>query len=84
MSKGYKVFKEGVRLHSIPDFNTLKRLVEGLVANNKIKEAKGLVRTIKKFPRNVLNAWKKLEEELGLVSSNAGSGEAQEAKECTG
>ncbi|EOX91145.1 hypothetical protein SCA6_012852 [Theobroma cacao] len=83
--QGYKVFKESVRLHKIPDFNTLKHLVEGLVKNKKIKEAKGLIRTVKKkFPPNFLNAWKKLEEELGLVSGNAGGGEAQEAKEATG
>ncbi|XP_022775298.1 pentatricopeptide repeat-containing protein At4g36680, mitochondrial-like [Durio zibethinus] len=75
--QGYKVFKESVRLHKIPDFNTLKHLVEGLVKNKKIKEAKGLIRTVKKkFPPNFLNAWKKLEVELGLVSSNPGSGEA--------
>ncbi|XVF62009.1 hypothetical protein PTKIN_Ptkin08bG0182000 [Pterospermum kingtungense] len=83
--QGYKVFKESVRLHKIPDFNTLEHLVEGLVKKKKIKEAKGLIRTVKKkFPPNSLNAWKKLEEELGLVSSNAGSGEAEEAKVSTG
>ncbi|XVF15730.1 hypothetical protein REPUB_Repub09cG0180800 [Reevesia pubescens] len=81
--QGYKVFKESVRLHKIPDFNTLKHLVEGLVMNKKIKDAKGLIRTVKKtFPPNFLNAWKKLEEELGLVSGNAGR-DAQEAKEST-
>lgn len=80
--QGYKVFKESVRLHKIPDFNTLKHLVEGLVMKKKIKDAKGLIRTVKKtFPPNFLKAWKKLEEELGLVSGNA---EAREAKESTG
>ncbi|PPE02178.1 hypothetical protein GOBAR_DD00776 [Gossypium barbadense] len=79
--QGYKVFKESVRLHKIPDFNTLKHLVEGLVMKKKIKDAKGLIRTVKKtFPPNFLKAWKKLEEELGLVSGNA---EAREAKEST-
>ncbi|XVE82656.1 hypothetical protein DITRI_Ditri16bG0023600 [Diplodiscus trichospermus] len=83
--QGYKVFKESVRVHKIPDFNTLKHLVEGLVKNKKIKEAKGLIRTVKKkFPPNFLNAWKKLEDELGLVSGHAGSGETQEAKASTG
>ncbi|XVF59595.1 hypothetical protein PTKIN_Ptkin07bG0288300 [Pterospermum kingtungense] len=79
--QGYKVFKESVRLHKIPDFNTLKHLVEGLVKNKKIKEAKALIRTVKKkFPPNFLNAWTKLEDELGLVSAHAGNGESQEAK----
>ncbi|OMO56867.1 hypothetical protein CCACVL1_26203 [Corchorus capsularis] len=83
--QGYKVFKESVRVHKIPEFNTLKHLATGLVQNDKIKDAKGLIRTVKKtFPPNFLNAWQKLEEELGLVSGNAAAGEAQQAKEATG
>lgn len=78
--KAYKVFKESVMVHRIPDFNTVKLLVEGLVKKKKIKEAKGVIRTIKKkFPLNVLRAWKKVEEELGLVSAPAG-GDGQKAK----
>lgn len=70
--KGYKLFKESVMVHKIPDFNTLKLLVEGLVKKKKMKEAKGMIRTIKKkFPPNVLRGWKKVEEELGLVSDFA-------------
>ncbi|XVF17868.1 hypothetical protein REPUB_Repub10bG0161700 [Reevesia pubescens] len=54
-----------------------KGLEEGLVMNKKIKEAKGLIRiVVNKFPPNFLNAWKKLEKELGLVSG-AGNDEAQ-------
>ncbi|KAJ4714448.1 Pentatricopeptide repeat-containing protein [Melia azedarach] len=70
--KGYKVFKESVRLHKVPNFSTMKLLVEGLVKKKKMKEAKGLIRTIKKkFPPNLLKAWKKVEEDLGLVSAPA-------------
>ncbi|KAL5752719.1 hypothetical protein ACOSP7_022915 [Xanthoceras sorbifolium] len=70
--KGYKLFKESVRMHKIPDFMTMKLLVEGLVKKKKMKEAKGLTRTMKKkFPPNLLRGWKKVEEELGLVSAGA-------------
>lgn len=70
--KGYKIFKESVKRHKIPDFDTMRHLVEGLVKKKKMKEAKGLIRTIKKkFPPNFLNGWKKVEENLGLASSAA-------------
>ncbi|CAL1376658.1 unnamed protein product [Linum trigynum] len=66
---GYRVFKTSVGHNKIPDFNTLKHLAEGLVKKKKIKSAKGLIRTVrKKFPPNVLNAWRKVEENLGLAS----------------
>ncbi|KAF3439057.1 hypothetical protein FNV43_RR17332 [Rhamnella rubrinervis] len=72
--RGYKVFKTSVHMHRIPDFNTMKHLVEGLVKTKKTKEAKGLIRTIKKkFPPNVLNSWKKIEEDLGLASASDAS-----------
>ena len=78
--KGYKLFKESVRVHRIPDFNTLKYLAEGLAEKKKMKEAKGLIRTMKKkFPPNLLNAWKKVEENLGLHSTE----EDKEVKEAT-
>lgn len=67
--KAYRVFKKSVEMHKIPDFNTLKFLAEGLMKIKMRKEAKGLIRTVKKkFPPNVVNAWKKVEEGLGLVS----------------
>ncbi|KAG7623134.1 Pentatricopeptide repeat [Arabidopsis suecica] len=67
--QGYAIFKKSVYMHKIPDFNTLKHLVVGLVENKKRDDAKGLIRTVKKkFPPSFLNAWKKLEEELGLYS----------------
>ncbi|XP_062001236.1 small ribosomal subunit protein mL103 (rPPR7) [Rosa rugosa] len=66
--KAYRVFKKSVEMHKIPDFNTLKFLAEGLMKKNMRKEAKGLIRTVKKkFPPNVVNAWKRVEESLGLV-----------------
>ncbi|KAK9948647.1 hypothetical protein M0R45_004214 [Rubus argutus] len=67
--KAYRVFKKSVEMHKIPDFSTLKFLAEGLMKKKMRKEAKGLIRTVKKkFPPNVVNAWKKVEEGLGLVS----------------
>lgn len=78
--KGYRIFKESVKVHKIPDFGTMKHLVEGLVEKKKMKEAKGLIRTIKKkFPPNVVNAWRKVEEGLGLASVDAGPEEDEEA-----
>ncbi|KAJ8770810.1 hypothetical protein K2173_021457 [Erythroxylum novogranatense] len=80
--KGYKIFKESVRVHKIPEFAILKGLVEGLVAKKKMKEAKGLIRTIKKkYPPNLLNAWKKVEENLGLTSANDSNPEVREDQE---
>lgn len=77
--KGYKVFKESVKVHKIPDFATMKNLVEGLVEKKKMKEAKGLIRTIKKkFPPNVVKTWIKFEEKLGLASVDAGPDEDDE------
>ncbi|KAK3033825.1 hypothetical protein RJ639_034243 [Escallonia herrerae] len=75
---GYKVFKKSVAAHKIPDVNTLKHLVNGLVKKGEMKNAKGLIRTVKKkFPPNLVNVWKKVEEELGLAT--AASGERQGA-----
>ncbi|GKU94554.1 hypothetical protein SLEP1_g8033 [Rubroshorea leprosula] len=77
--KAYKVFKKSVRKRKIPDFNTLKHLVEGLAKKNKMEEAKEVIRTLKnKFPTNFLNAWKKVEEKLGLVSTEATNAVAEE------
>lgn len=75
---GYDVFKRSVFHNKIPDFATLKILVEGLVAKKNRKEAKGLIRTVKKrFPSNVLNAWNKVEIELGLASQGSSPDEPQ-------
>ncbi|XP_016459379.1 small ribosomal subunit protein mL103 (rPPR7)-like isoform X1 [Nicotiana tabacum] len=78
---GYKVFKESVRVHKIPDFSTLKYLVEGLVQRSKLKDAKGMGRTVKKkFPPNLVKAWTKLEEELGLAKLEAGDKKIKDAR----
>ncbi|KAJ8764260.1 hypothetical protein K2173_006000 [Erythroxylum novogranatense] len=51
--KWYKFFKGSVRVRKIPDFAIMK----GLVVKKKMKEAKGVIGTIKKtFPPNLLNA----------------------------
>lgn len=74
--QAYKVFKESVKFHKIPDFGTLKYLVEGLVKKSEMKKAKGLIRTVKKkFPASFLNAWKKLETDLGLSAPDESSQE---------
>ncbi|XP_054825105.1 pentatricopeptide repeat-containing protein At4g36680, mitochondrial [Prosopis cineraria] len=77
---GYKVFKKSVEMHKIPDFNTLKILAEGLVNKGRKKEAKGLVRTMKKkFPPHMLKAWGKVEKDLNLTPPSAESDEAEKA-----
>lgn len=70
--KAYRVFKDSVKMDRIPDFGTVKHLVEGLVKKGNRKAAKGLIRTVKrKFSSSSLNAWKKLEKELGLVTDSS-------------
>lgn len=65
---GYRVFTESVRASKIPDVNTLKYLVHGLVKSSKVKEAKEMIRTLKKkFPPNLVKVWTKLVDELGLA-----------------
>ncbi|KAF3664296.1 Pentatricopeptide repeat-containing protein, mitochondrial [Capsicum annuum] len=77
---GYKVFKESVRVNKIPDFNTLEYLVEGLVKRSKLNEAKRMSKTVKKkFPPNLVKAWTKLEEELGLAEVEDGDNGVQTA-----
>ncbi|CAA2993672.1 pentatricopeptide repeat-containing At4g36680, mitochondrial-like [Olea europaea subsp. europaea] len=80
---GYKVFKESVKLHKIPDFNTLKYLAEGLAKNGHKNEVKAMIRTMnKKFPPNMLKAWGKLVEDLGLApidTNEFDSGESEMA-----
>lgn len=69
---GYKVFKHSVKVNKIPDFNTLKHLVEGLAKKSRTKDAKGMIRTMrKKFPPYLLVAWAKIEKELGLASTDS-------------
>lgn len=80
---GYKVFKKSAKVYKIPDFNTLKYLAEGLVKKGHTDEAKDMIRIIKKrYPPNMLKAWGKLTEDLGLVigdTEKAGVGELEKA-----
>ncbi|KAK4416539.1 Pentatricopeptide repeat-containing protein, mitochondrial [Sesamum alatum] len=72
----YKVFKKSVKVHKIPDFNTLKYLLEGLAKGGHMDEAKAMIRTTnKKFPPELLKAWGKLAEDLGL--GNVGNEETE-------
>ncbi|XP_068640069.1 small ribosomal subunit protein mL103 (rPPR7) [Aristolochia californica] len=65
--KGLEVFETSVKVDRIPDFGTLKLLVEGLAMNSRSEEAKNVIRVVKKkFPESFLKAWKKLEAKLGL------------------
>ncbi|KAF5738172.1 Tetratricopeptide repeat (TPR)-like superfamily protein [Tripterygium wilfordii] len=76
---GYTVFNVSVRWNKIPDFTTMKILVEGLVKAKKMEAAKGLIRRVKKkFPHNLLRAWSKVEQELGLASADTASASAEE------
>ncbi|KAL8458053.1 hypothetical protein ACS0TY_035797 [Phlomoides rotata] len=80
--KAYKIFKLSVKVGKIPDFNTLKYLLRGLVNMERMVEAKAMVRTMnKKFPPESLKAWEKLVDELGLArvetEEELDSGEAE-------
>ncbi|WOL06004.1 hypothetical protein Cni_G14736 [Canna indica] len=64
---GMEVFKDSVKLNKVPDFRTMKLLVEGLVKEGKVQEAKAVVDRVKNlFPENHVGGWKKVEEKLGL------------------
>ncbi|KAL3630311.1 hypothetical protein CASFOL_023295 [Castilleja foliolosa] len=82
---GYKVFKKSVDARKIPDFNTLKYLLEGLAKDEgHMDEVKGMIRTMnKKFPPELLKCWGKIVEELGLadVEVNTGEGEKKDEDE---
>ncbi|VVA99500.1 unnamed protein product [Arabis nemorensis] len=67
--QGLVVFKKSALMHKIPDFKTCKHLTEGLVKNNRMEDARGVARTVKKkFPPRLVTEWKKLEENLGLYT----------------
>lgn len=70
--RAYKIFKLSVEVGKIPDFNTLKYLIKGLKEAGRMVEAKAMVRTMnKKFPPELLKAWGKLADELGLARVEA-------------
>ncbi|KAL3844846.1 hypothetical protein ACJIZ3_002249 [Penstemon smallii] len=65
---GYKLFEESVKVGKIPDIDTLKSLLEGLVKEERMNEAKALVRTMhERLPSKLLEAWGKLAEDLGVA-----------------
>ncbi|XP_051126999.1 pentatricopeptide repeat-containing protein At4g36680, mitochondrial-like [Andrographis paniculata] len=63
----YKVFKHSVKFNRIPNLETLKNLLEGLVKVDRLVEAKSMIRTLnKKFHPELLEAWRKVAEDVGL------------------
>ncbi|KAL2931498.1 hypothetical protein RDABS01_036908 [Bienertia sinuspersici] len=59
-----QISKESMEKNWVPNFTTMKSLVEGLVSISKVEEAKELVAQIKeKFPKNA-DHWKETEEKL--------------------
>lgn len=72
--EGLVVFKKSAVVHKVPDFKTCKHLTEGLVRNNRMEDARGVARVVKKkYPPRLVAEWKKLEESLGLYTKKAGS-----------
>ena len=68
---GLGMVKESLKRHKVPDFRTMKGLVEGLVKGGRVAEAKKVVAEMhKRFPNFLLSGWKKLEKELGLDSDS--------------
>ncbi|KAL5207139.1 hypothetical protein ABZP36_031574 [Zizania latifolia] len=71
-----EIFMESFKRDKVPNFNTMRGLVEGLSKGGRVAEAKKVVYKVKKkFPDSLLSGWKKLEKELGLDSycGDAGS-----------
>ncbi|KAG8060167.1 hypothetical protein GUJ93_ZPchr0002g26396 [Zizania palustris] len=71
-----EIFMESFKRDKVPNFNTMRGLVEGLSKGGRVAEAKNVVYKVKKkFPNSLLSGWKKLEKELGLDSycGDAGS-----------
>ncbi|KAJ0265425.1 Pentatricopeptide repeat-containing protein [Hirschfeldia incana] len=83
--QGLVVFKKSALVHKIPDFKTCKHLTEGLVRNNRMEDARGVARVVKKkYPPRLVSEWKKLEESLGLYTkkgSAAGSSRTREVSD---
>ncbi|CAN6232502.1 unnamed protein product [Urochloa humidicola] len=68
---GLGIAKESLKRHKVPDFKTMKGLVEGLAKGGRAAEAKKIIVEVKqRFPENLLSGWKKLEMELGLDSDS--------------
>nr|ACF78988.1 unknown [Zea mays] len=68
---GLGIFKDSLKRRKVPDFRTMKGLVEGLAKGGRVADAKEVVAEVKKmFPENLLSGWKKVEKELGLDSDS--------------
>ncbi|KAI3868065.1 hypothetical protein MKX03_035281 [Papaver bracteatum] len=66
VDKGFEVFKDSLKRDKLPNFTTMKYLVQGLFEKSKLEEAKQVIDIAKKKCRpNFLNAWKKIERDLG-------------------
>lgn len=62
-----EVFKVSVKRNRMPNYQTVKPLVVGLVLRKKMREAKEVIELAKKKSQEYrLSAWKTLEVELGL------------------
>ncbi|KAM7266052.1 hypothetical protein ACFE04_003735 [Oxalis oulophora] len=69
----YNVFRDSVKANKIPAFGMLRPLAVGLVKQKKLNEANEFFCTLKKkFNPSLMNAWKKVEISLGLVSEDGG------------
>ncbi|XP_066322056.1 pentatricopeptide repeat-containing protein At2g18520, mitochondrial-like [Miscanthus floridulus] len=79
---GLGIFKDSLKRRKVPDFRTMKGLVEGLAKGGRVVDAKEVIAEVKKiFPENLLSGWKKVEKELGLDSD---SGETPQSKVTSG
>ncbi|MQM20073.1 hypothetical protein Taro_053088 [Colocasia esculenta] len=75
---GMEVCVEGIKKNKVPDFGPMKMLVEGLVKNYKLEEAKFLIKQVrKKFPESFMSRWKNVEEKLGLDDGEEDLSQAQ-------
>lgn len=62
-----EVFKVSVKRNRMPNYQTVKPLVVGLVLRKKMREAKEVIELAKKKSQEYrLSAWRTLEVELGL------------------
>ncbi|KAI3926975.1 hypothetical protein MKX01_032890 [Papaver californicum] len=67
VDKGFEVFKDSLKRDKLPKFTSMKYLVQGLFEKTKLEEVKQVINiAMKKCRPNFLNAWKKIERNLGL------------------
>eukprot|EP00268_Persea_americana_P025493 TRINITY_DN2485_c0_g2_i1.p1 TRINITY_DN2485_c0_g2~~TRINITY_DN2485_c0_g2_i1.p1 ORF type:complete len:412 (-),score=78.80 TRINITY_DN2485_c0_g2_i1:2839-4074(-) len=69
-----RVCKASIKRNKIPDFRTVRSLLEGLVKNLKMRDAKALIDMVRKrCPERFSTEWSKIEMELGLKGSEKGA-----------